>query len=73
MGRGLEIWTEFLIRENLLSDGCLNLAYSYIGPEVTQPIYRNGTIGRAKEDLEVTASEISEMMKKERSCLCIRK
>lgn len=64
-GEDWKLWTEFLIRENLLSDGCLNLAYSYIGPEVTQPIYRNGTIGRAKEDLEVTASEISEMMKKE--------
>ena len=33
-------------------------------PEVTQPIYRNGTIGKAKEDLENSASEITELMQK---------
>ena len=43
----------------------MNLAYSYIGPEVTQPIYRNGTIGRAKEDLESSAGEISALMRKQ--------
>ena len=31
------------------------VAYSYIGPELTYPIYREGTIGRAKIDLEETA------------------
>ena len=46
------LWTDLLIKENLLAPNCLNLAYSYIGPEVTRPIYRNGTIGQAKEHLE---------------------
>jgi enoyl-[acyl-carrier protein] reductase / trans-2-enoyl-CoA reductase (NAD+) len=36
----------------VLADGVQTLSYSYIGPEVTWPIYKNGTIGRAKEDLE---------------------
>ncbi len=63
-GEDWKLWTELLLRENLLADGCVNLAYSYIGPEVTQPIYRNGTIGRAKEDLESSASEISAQMRK---------
>ncbi|MEC7800670.1 MAG: enoyl-ACP reductase FabV [Verrucomicrobiota bacterium] len=63
-GEDWKLWTELLLRENLLADGCVNLAYSYIGPEVTQPIYRNGTIGRAKEDLESSASEISALMRK---------
>ena len=52
------------VEENLLADGCMNLAYSYIGPEVTQPIYRNGTIGKAKEDLENSAKGITELMQK---------
>ena len=41
----------------------MNIAYSYIGPAVTQPIYRNGTIGRAKEDLEDTAADLTQLMK----------
>ena len=64
-GEDWKLWTELLLRENLLAEGCVNLAYSYIGPEVTQPIYRNGTIGRAKEDLESSASEISALMRKQ--------
>ena len=56
------LWTDLLIKENLLAPNCLNLAYSYIGPEVTRPIYRNGTIGKAKEHLESSAERISHMM-----------
>ena len=61
-GEDWKLWTEFLLEEDLLAEGCVNLAYSYIGPAVTQPIYRNGTIGRAKEDLEGTASELTDLM-----------
>jgi len=35
-----------------LAEGVQTVSYSYIGPEVTWPIYKNGTIGKAKEDLE---------------------
>ena len=64
-GEDWKLWTDLLLEENLLAEGCMNIAYSYIGPEVTQPIYRNGTIGRAKEDLEHTANQISEKMKEQ--------
>ena len=47
-------WVNALLEADLLAPECLNIAYSYIGPMVTQPIYRNGTIGRAKEHLEQT-------------------
>ena len=57
------LWTDLLIKEDLLAPNCRNLAYSYIGPEVTRPIYRNGTIGKAKEHLESSAVRISQMMK----------
>jgi len=63
-GEDWELWTNALLGANLLSSDCLNIAYSYIGPQVTQPIYRNGTIGRAKLHLENTAERITEKMAK---------
>ncbi len=54
-GEDWTMWMSALLAEGLLADGCRAVAYSYIGPELTYPIYRSGTIGRAKEDLERTA------------------
>ena len=51
-GQDWELWTDALLAAGVLADGVQTVAYSYIGPEVTWPIYKNGTIGRAKEDLE---------------------
>ena len=51
-GEDWELWTRRLLDGGVLSKGCINIAYSYVGPEVTWPIYRNGTIGRAKAHLE---------------------
>ena len=61
-GEDWELWTRRLLDEGLLADGCVNLAYSYVGPEVTWPIYRNGTIGRAKAHLEKVAHQLNESM-----------
>jgi len=57
-------WVSFLKDRNLLADGFTTLAYDYIGPKVTEAIYRNGTIGRAKEHLEATAREMDSNLKK---------
>ncbi len=57
------LWIEALKAENLLSDGVKSIAYSYIGPDVTEPIYREGTIGRAKKHLEATVSKIDDLLK----------
>ena len=57
------LWIETLKAENLLSNGVKSLAYSYIGPDVTEPIYREGTIGRAKKHLEATVSKIDDLLK----------
>jgi enoyl-[acyl-carrier protein] reductase/trans-2-enoyl-CoA reductase (NAD+) len=62
-GEDWESWTDILLEAGLLSPNCLNIAYSYIGPQVTQPIYRNGTIGQAKLHLENSAARISEKMR----------
>jgi enoyl-[acyl-carrier protein] reductase/trans-2-enoyl-CoA reductase (NAD+) len=51
-------WMDMLLEEKLLAPGARTLAYSYIGPEITWPIYRDGTIGQAKKDLERAAKDI---------------
>ena len=51
-GEDWEMWIDALQGAGVLANGVQTVAYSYIGPEVTWPIYKNGTIGRAKEDLE---------------------
>ncbi len=55
-------WVSYLSTRGLLARGFTTVSYSYIGPEVTYPIYREGTIGKAKEDLERTAHELSGML-----------
>ena len=50
-GEDLEFWVDALLAENLLASESTVVAYSYIGPELTWPIYRSGTIGKAKENL----------------------
>jgi len=51
-GEDWEMWIDALQKADALAPGVRTLAYSYIGPSLTWPIYKNGTIGRAKEDLE---------------------
>lgn len=51
-GEDLEMWVEALLSEDLLAEESTVVTYTYIGHELTWPIYRDGTIGKAKEDLE---------------------
>ena len=51
-------WIDALDAAGVLASGCRTLAYTYLGPEHTWPIYRDGTIGKAKEDLQRTADEL---------------
>lgn len=55
-------WVQALKSAGVLDDGVKVLAYSYIGPEVTHAIYRDGTIGEAKKDLENAAGKINELL-----------
>jgi enoyl-[acyl-carrier protein] reductase/trans-2-enoyl-CoA reductase (NAD+) len=57
-------WVVQLEAAGLLAEGFQTVAYSYIGPQVTQPIYREGTIGRAKDHLEATAQALNEHLAK---------
>lgn len=51
-GEDWEMWMDALKDAAVLADGVKTVAYSYIGPKLTWPIYTNGTIGAAKEDVE---------------------
>ena len=58
-GEDWELWIEELMKRNLLAEGFITTNYTYIGSEVTWPIYNQGTIGKAKEDLRRAAQAIS--------------
>lgn len=62
-GEDWKFWMEDLKAAGVLAEGVKSVAYSYIGPELTYPIYRNGTIGRAKDDLEATVPTINNLLK----------
>jgi enoyl-[acyl-carrier protein] reductase/trans-2-enoyl-CoA reductase (NAD+) len=58
-GEDWELWIDALEKEGLLSPSARTVAYTYLGPELSWPIYKNGTIGRAKEDLERACGAIN--------------
>ncbi len=63
-GEDWKMWMDALEEADVLADGVITLAYSYIGPKITHPIYREGTVGRAKDHLEATAHELDAQLKK---------
>jgi len=62
-GEDWSMWIDALKEAGVLADGLTTIAYSYIGPKVTEAVYRKGTIGRAKDHLEATAFEITDKLK----------
>lgn len=61
-GEDWRMWMDQLLEAGVLADGATTVAYSYIGPEITHPIYREGTIGKAKNDLEQTANKLNDLL-----------
>ncbi len=62
-GEDWDMWIEALLKADLLSENAKTVAYSYIGPSITEPVYRKGTIGKAKDHLEASAFAITEKLK----------
>jgi enoyl-[acyl-carrier protein] reductase/trans-2-enoyl-CoA reductase (NAD+) len=62
-GEDWELWIKALREAGVLAPGAQSVAYSYIGPEVTWAIYKNGTIGLAKNDLERAGRAIDAQLK----------
>lgn len=61
-GDDLRRWVHALVEADALADGAYVVPFSYIGPELTWPIYHSGTIGKAKEDVERVASELHRLL-----------
>ncbi|CAM3342101.1 enoyl-ACP reductase FabV [Paenibacillus lupini] len=61
-GEDWQMWIDELQAAGVLAEGTTTLAYSYVGPEITHAVYRDGTIGKAKNDLEVTARRLTEQL-----------
>jgi enoyl-[acyl-carrier protein] reductase/trans-2-enoyl-CoA reductase (NAD+) len=61
-GEDWELWVDMLREANVLAVGCKTVAYSYIGPESTYPLYKNGSLGAAKEHLHATAEKLNKKL-----------
>ena len=59
-GEDWELWMDALAQAGLLKPETKTVAYSYIGPEVTWPVYKNGTIGTAKLDVERASQALAQ-------------
>ena len=62
-GEDWEMWMDALVEAGVLADNAMTVAYSYIGPSLTEAVYRKGTIGAAKDHLEATAFKITDKIK----------
>jgi len=64
-GEDWNLWIQALRSAGVLETGASTLAFTYIGPEHSWPIYRSGTLGRAKAHLESTAHTLDALLKPE--------
>jgi len=62
-GQDWELWVNALDRAGVLAPGAKSVAFSYIGTEITWPIYWHGALGRAKQDLDATAQRLDARLK----------
>lgn len=62
-GQDWELWMNALEEAGVLAEGAKSVAYSYIGTDLTWPIYWHGTLGKAKEDLDRAAHAIDSKLK----------
>ena len=58
------LWIKALADAGVLAEGCKTVAYSYIGTEITWPIYWHGALGKAKEDLDRAAAANRQILAK---------
>ena len=61
-GEDWEYWMEALLAADLLAPNAKTVAYTYIGSELTWPIYWEGTLGKAKADLDRASTQIRQKL-----------
>lgn len=64
-GEDWKNWIDSLANAGVLADSCITVAYSYLGPELTYPIYKDGTIGKAKQNLYETSINLNYLYEKQ--------
>ncbi|MGN6646318.1 MAG: enoyl-ACP reductase FabV [Cytophaga sp.] len=62
-GEDWGMWIDDMLKAGVLAEGAITVAYSYIGPALTEAVYRKGTIGKAKDHLEASAFTITDKLK----------
>ena len=62
-GEDWEMWIDALNEAGVLAEGCKTSSYTYIGDQLTKPIYGHATIGKAKEHLDVTAASLTKKLR----------
>ena len=62
-GEDWKLWIEALDKSGVITKNFKTVAYSYLGPKVTYGIYKEGTIGAAKRDLEHTSDVLNDFLK----------
>lgn len=74
-GEDWEMWMYALKEAGVLAEGVQTVAYSYIGPEITWRIYKDGTIGQAKKDLDRSVKKINEQLQDigGKACIAVNK
>lgn len=63
-GEDYLLWVKAIDEKGLFNQNAKSITYTYIGSELTYPIYKDGTIGNAKRDLEAAQTQIQEIMAK---------
>jgi enoyl-[acyl-carrier protein] reductase/trans-2-enoyl-CoA reductase (NAD+) len=61
-GEDWELWIQALLDAGVLADGVKTVSYSYIGTDITWPIYWHGALGKAKEDMDRAAAAITDKL-----------
>ena len=61
-GEDWELWMDALSAAGVLAEGCKTVAYTYIGKEITWPLYGHATIGKAKQDLDRAGHRLHEKL-----------
>lgn len=70
-GQDWELWINALSQAGVLAEGCQSVAYSYIGTDITWPIYWHGALGRAKQDLDRAAKAIDAKLREREGHACV--
>ncbi|BAN52577.1 MULTISPECIES: enoyl-ACP reductase FabV [Pseudomonas] len=61
-GQDWQLWIDALAGANVLAEGARTVAFSYIGSDITWPIYWHGALGQAKQDLDETALRLDQKL-----------